>query len=309
MSTATGVVDLDAQWPRLTLADWEDTRITLHMWTQVIGKVRMALEPLINHWWQVTLYVSARGLTTSLMHAGGRDIEIEFDFIDHVLAIRATDGQVRLLPLERLSVADFYQSTMAALRDLGVPLHIWTRPQEVVEAVPFDQDTLHRSYDPEAVNRFWLAMVQIHRVMERFRAQFLGKVSPVHFFWGGFDMAVTRFSGRVAPKHPGGVPNCADWVQELAYSHEVSSCGYWPGGSAEGSFYAYAYPAPDGFAEWEVEPGPAYFDKEFSEFLLPYEAVRTARDPDGLLSTFFQSTYTAAAELAHWDRNALEVRS
>jgi hypothetical protein len=303
-AAATGIA---STWPKLTLADWEDTRITLHMWTQVVGKVRMALEPMINHWWQVTLYVSARGLTTSLMHADGRDIEIEFDFIDHVLAIRATDGEVRRVPLEPRSVADFYEATMAALRDVGVPLKIWDEPQEVVEAIPFDQDTQHHSYDPAAVNRFWLALVQIHRVMERFRAEFVGKVSPVHFFWGGFDMAVTRFSGRVAPKHPGGVPHCADWVQELAYSHEVSSCGYWPGGSAEGSFYAYAYPTPDGFAEWDVQPEAAYFDKELGEFLLPYQAVRTAKDPDALLSTFFQSTYTAAAELARWDRAALEV--
>jgi hypothetical protein len=224
-----------------------------------------------------------------------------------VLAIRATDGEVRRLPLEPRTVADFYQATMAALADLGVPVKIWTRPQEVVEAIPFAEDSQHRSYDAAAVNRFWLALVQIHRVMERFRAEFLGKVSPVHFFWGGFDMAVTRFSGRVAPKHPGGVPNCADWVQELAYSHEVSSCGYWPGGSAEGSFYAYAYPAPDGFAEWAVQPEAAYFDKELGEFLLPYQAVRTAKDPDALVATFFQSTYDAAADLARWDRAALEV--
>jgi hypothetical protein len=307
VSPAGGEVSLSAEWPRLTLADWEDTRVTVHMWSQVVGKIRMALEPMVNHWWQVTLYVSARGLTTSLMHVGGRGVEIEFDFIDHVLAIRTTDGELRRIPLEPRTVADFYQTTMAALSDLGIEVDIWTRPQEVVEAIPFDDDTVHRAYDADAINRFWLALVQSHRVMQGFRAEFLGKVSPVHFFWGGFDLAVTRFSGRTAPRHPGGVPNCADWIQELAYSHEVSSCGYWPGGSAEGSFYAYAYPTPDGFAEWEVEPGPAYFDKEFGEFLLPYEAVRTAEDPGGMLATFLQSTYDAAAELARWDRAALEV--
>jgi Family of unknown function (DUF5996) len=294
-------------WPELTLSQWHDTRDTLQLWTQVVGKVRLALEPMVNQWWQVTLYVSARGLTTSLMAAGDVGLEIEFDFVDHVLDLRTSSGTSRQVELAPRSVADFYQATMAALADLGLSPKIWTRPQEVVEAIPFAEDTQHHSYDPEAVNQFWLALVQIHRVMERFRAQFLGKVSPVHFFWGGFDMAVTRFSGRVAPKHPGGVPNCADWVQELAYSHEVSSCGFWPGGSAEGSFYAYAYPAPDGFAEWDVQPEAAYFDKELGEFLLPYQAVRTAKDPDALVSTFFQSTYDAAAELARWDRAALEV--
>ncbi|HEX3462283.1 MAG TPA: DUF5996 family protein [Acidimicrobiales bacterium] len=308
MSPSSPEVDPAFAWPELTLADWEDTRVTVHMWSQVVGKIRMALEPMVNHWWQVTFYVSARGLTTSLMHAGRRGVSIEFDFIDHRLVIRTTDGEVRHVSLEPRSVADFYQATMAALRDLGVEVKIWTRPQEVPEAIPFDQDTVHRAYDADAINRFWLALAQSHRVMEKFRGRFIGKVSPVHFFWGGFDLACTRFSGRPAPKHPGGVPNCADWVQELAYSHEVSSCGYWPGGSAEGSFYSYAYPAPDGFAEWEVEPGPAYFDKEFGEFLLPYQAVRSADDPEGLLFTFLQSTYTAAAELAGWDRAALEVR-
>jgi hypothetical protein len=308
VSPSSPVVDPASAWPELTLADWEDTRVTVHMWSQVVGKIRMALEPMVNHWWQVTFYVSARGLTTSLMHAGRRGVSIEFDFVDHQLVIRTTDGEVRQVSLEPRSVADFYQATMAALQDLGVEVKIWTRPQEVPEAIPFDQDTVHRAYDAEAINRFWLALAQSHRVMEKFRGRFIGKVSPVHFFWGGFDLACTRFSGRPAPKHPGGVPNCADWVQELAYSHEVSSCGYWPGGSAEGSFYAYAYPAPDGFGEWEVEPGPAYFDKEFGEFLLPYSAVRSADDPEGLLFTFLQSTYTAAAELAGWDRAALEVR-
>jgi hypothetical protein len=295
-------------WPDLTLSGWQDTRDTLHMWTQVVGKVRLALEPMINHWWQITLYVSARGLTTSIMPAGDRGLEIEFDFVDHVLDLRATDGARRQVPLEPRSVASFYQATMAALTDLGVQVTINPRPQEVVEAIPFDKDEVHRSYDPAAARRFWLGLVRMHDVLLRFRSGFIGKASPVHFFWGGADLCTTRFSGRPAPKHPGGVPNCADWVQELAYSHEVSSCGYWPGGSAEGSFYAYAYPEPLGFAGWAVEPAEAYYDADLGEFLLPYTAVRTASDPDQALLAFFQSTYDAAAELAGWDRAALEAR-
>jgi hypothetical protein len=294
-------------WPELTLSTWEDTLTTFHMWTQIVGKVRLAWEPMVNHWWQVPLYVSARGLTTSLMHREGTGVEIEFDLIDHVLQLRTTDGgngQVRLQPR---SVASFYEATMAALDKLGAPVRILPRPQEVREAIPFPEDEQHRSYDAAAVHRFWLALVQAHRVMTRFRARFIGKVSPVHFFWGGPDLAVTRFSGRTAPKHPGGVPNCADWVQELAYSHEVSSCGFWPGGSAEGSFYAYAYPPPAGFAAWPVQPAGAYYDAELGEFLLPYAAVRTAAEPDTDLLSFFQSTYEAAAELGGWDRAALEA--
>ncbi|MDQ1490056.1 MAG: hypothetical protein QOJ23_2570 [Actinomycetota bacterium] len=295
-------------WPDLTLAGWEDTRDTLHMWTQVVGKVRLALEPMINHWWQVTLYVSARGLTTSLMPAGDRGLEIEFDFVDHVLDLRTTDGARRQVPLEPRSVASFYQATMAALADIGVQVTINPRPQEVVEAIPFGEDEVHQSYDPAAAHRFWLALVRMHEVLLRFRSGFIGKASPVHFFWGGADLCTTRFSGRPAPRHPGGVPNCPDWVQELAYSHEVSSCGYWPGGSAEGAFYAYAYPEPLGFAGWPVEPADGYYDADLGEFLLPYTAVRTAKDPDQALLAFFQSTYEAAAELAGWDRAALEAR-
>jgi len=295
-------------WPDLTLSEWQDTRDTLHMWTQVVGKVRLALEPMINHWWQVTLYVSARGLTTSIMPAGDRGLEIEFDFIDHVLDLRATDGQRRQVPLEPRSVASFYQATMAALADIGVPVTINPRPQEVVEAIPFDKDEVHRSYDPAATHRFWVGLVRMHDVLLRFRSGFIGKASPVHFFWGGADLCTTRFSGRPAPRHRGGVPNCPDWVQEMAYSHEVSSCGYWPGGSGEGVFYAYAYPEPLGFAGWAVEPAEAYYDADLGEFLLPYTAVRTASDPDQALLAFFQSTYDAAAELAGWDRAALEAR-
>ncbi len=294
-------------WPRLTLSEWADTRETLHLWTQVVGKVRLALEPMVNHWWQVALYVSARGLTTSLMHANGRGIEIEFDFVDQHLHLRRSDGETREVALEPRTVASFYRSTMAALDDLGIRVAILALPSEVAIAIPFPEDEEHRAYDPAAAQRFWRALLQAHRVMQQFRARYLGKASPVHFFWGGADLAATRFSGRTAPLHPGGVPNCPDWVQQLAYSHEVHSCGYWPGGSAEGSFYAYAYPQPDGFAEWRVEPAAAYYDGALHEFLLPYEVVRTADNPDAMLLAFFQTTYEAAAELAGWDRGALEV--
>jgi hypothetical protein len=289
------------------LSAWVDTRDTLQLWTQVVGKVRLGLEPMLNHWWQVPLYVSARGLTTSLMHAGGRGLEMEFDFIDHRLQLRSSDGQTGDVALEPQSVASFYRATMKALGDLGIEVSILARPVEVAEAVPFAEDENHRSYDADAAHRFWLALVQSHRVMVEFRSRFIGKASPVHFFWGAADLAVTRFSGRPAPKHPGGVPNCADWVQELAYSHEVSSCGFWPGGDGEGMFYAYAYPQPDGFADWPVRPGPAAYNAELGEFVLPYTAVRTADDPAAMLLEFFQNTYEAAAELAYWDRAALEA--
>jgi hypothetical protein len=267
----------------------------------------MALEPMINHWWQVPLYLSARGLTTSLKHTEGRGLEIEFDFLDHVLDLRLSDGQNRKVALEPRSVANFYGATMAALDELDVHVKILPRPVEVAVAIPFAEDEEHHSYDAAAAQRFWLALLHAHRVMQQFRARFIGKASPVHFFWGGPDLAATRFSGRPAPKHPGGVPNCPDWVQEMAYSHEVHSCGFWPGGSEEGSFYAYAYPQPAGFADWPVQPEAAYYDHSLGEFILPYAAVRAANDPDALLLAFCQSTYEAAADLAGWDRAALEV--
>jgi len=297
----------DRTWPTLTLADWADTRDTLHLWTQIVGKVRLALSPMMNHWWQVPLYVSSRGLTTSLMHAPGTALEIEFDFIDHVLVLRTSAGTERAVVLEPRTVADFYASTMGALAELSVPVAILPQPQEVVAAIPFEDDVVHRSYDRDAAHRFWLALVNAHRVMNQFRSGFIGKASPVHYFWGAPDLAVTRFSGRRAPKHPGGVPNCADWVQELAYSHEVSSCGFWPGGAAEGVFYSYAYPAPAGFEDAAVLPEAARYDGELDEFLLPYEAVRTAPDPDAALLAFFESTYAAAADLGNWPRAELEV--
>ena len=294
-------------WPELTLSEWEGTKDALHLWTQVVGKVRLGLAPMINHWWQVPLYVSARGLTTSLMHAAGRGLEMEFDFVDQVLDIRTTDGQRRSVALVPCSVADFYETTLSALADVDVSVRIFPQPQEMSDATPFPEDIEPRPYDGEAARRFWLALVQANRVMTLFRARYQGKVSPVHFFWGAADLAVTRFSGRRAPRHPGGVPNCPDWVQELAYSHEVSSCGFWPGGSDEGSFYAYAYPVPDGFADWSVQPAAAYFDQQLGEYILPYRDVRLADDPDAVLLAFFQSTYEAAAELAVWDRSSLEV--
>jgi hypothetical protein len=250
-----------AMWPDLSLT-WNDTRDTLHLWTQVVGKVRLALMPMINHWWQVPLYVSARGLTTSLMHTGGRGLEIEFDFVDHALALRTTDGASGLVTLEPRSVASFYAATLAALDELDVHLTLYGRPSEVVEAIPFAEDEVHGSYDAGAAQRFWLALVQSHRVLMQFRAGFTGKASPVHFFWGGADLCTTRFSGRPAPKHRGGVPNCPDWVQVMAYSHEVSSCGYWPGFGNEGAFYAYAYPVPEGFSDWRVEPAAALYDAD-----------------------------------------------
>jgi hypothetical protein len=295
-------------WPELTLTEWEDTRDTLHLWTQIVGKVRLGLEPMLNHWWQVTLYVSARGLTTSLMATGdGRGLEIEFDFIDHVLRVQATDGGELTVPLVPQSVADFYAATMAALAALNVTVTVFPRPNEIADAIPFPEDVRYRPYDAGAAQRFWRALVQADRVMRRFRSGFLGKASPVHFFWGAADLAVTRFSGRTAPLHPGGVPNCPDRVQQLAYSHELHSCGFWPGGSAEGSFYAYAYPQPDGFAEWPIAPAAARYDTAAGEFILPYAAVRTAPDPDAMLLAFFQSSYEAAAELGAWDRPALEA--
>jgi hypothetical protein len=294
-------------WPRLTLSEWEGTRDAIHLWTQIVGKIRLGVAPMVNHWWQVVLYVSARGLTTSLMHVGNIGLEIEFDFIDHHLYFRTSGGRTIALALRSGSIADFYSAVIASLDELGLSVPIYPQPAEIADAIPFSEDVKQREYDPEAAHRFWLGLTQIERVMQLFRARFSGKVSPVHYFWGAADLAVSRFSGRTAPRHPGGVPNCPDWVQELAYSHEVSSCGYWPGGSEEGSFYAYAYPVPEGFSEWRVEPAAASFDSQLGEFLLPYSAVRESADPDAELLAFFQSTYEAAATLARWDREAFET--
>lgn len=296
-------------WPEIPVAAWQDTRDTLHMWTQIVGKVRLALEPVVNHSWQVPLYVNARGLTTSLMPYGPRGVEMTFDLHRHVLDIRTTDGGERLVRLEPRSVADFYAETMARLAEVDVKVEILARPVEVPVAIPFAEDETHAAYDADYAHRFWLSLVQAQRVFSEFRSGFVGKVSPVHFFWGAFDLAVTRFSGREAPLHPGGVPNCADWVMQDAYSHEVSSCGYWPGGAAEGAFYSYAYPEPDGFRDWPVTPEGATYVADLGEYVLPYELVRTSADPDGTLLSFLQTTYEAAAEPAGWDRARLEPRS
>jgi len=287
-------------WPALVVADWQDTRDTVHLWTQIVGKVRMAASPHINHWWHVPLYVDARGLTTSLMPHRNRGFDISFDFVEHRLHIRVTDGSSRSMALEPRSVADFYTEFCAHLDALDVAVPIHPSPVEVAEAIPFAEDTSHASYDAAAMKDFWTSLVSADRVMSAFRADFSGKNSPVHFFWGAFDLAVTRFSGREAPPHPGGVPNCPDWVMTEAYSDEVSSAGYWPGGAEEGIFYSYAYPQPAGFESADIGVEGAYFDTDLGEFVLPYRTVRTAAEPDRLLRQFLDSTAAVAQRLASW---------
>lgn len=298
----------DTTWPSLPLAAWQDTYETLHLWTQIVGKIRLALAPKLNHWWHSTLYVTPRGLTTSAIPYGTRTFEISFDFIDHHLQIKTSDGTTRTITLVPRSVADFYQDVIDTLHAIGIEVRIWTIPQEVQDPIPFEQDYKHAAYDPESAQRFWRILLQADRVMTAFRSRFIGKSSPVHFFWGSFDLAVTRFSGGRAPEHPGGVPNMADWVTREAYSHEVSSCGFWPGGGTvvDPVFYAYAYPTPQGFPDYLIQPKEAFYSSEMGEFILPYEAVRQADNPDELLLTFLQSTYDAAANLGNWDRAALE---
>ena len=294
-------------WPDLPFAEWCDTRATLHMWMQIVGKIRLAQAPLINHWWQVPLYVTSHGLTTSPIPYGERVFEISFDFIDHRLTIETNDGGAAAFALRPQSVADFYGEVMRRLHALGFDISIWTTPVEIPDPIPFEQDQTHAAYDPDYANRFWRILLQADRVLTAFRAGFLGKASPVHFFWGSFDLAVTRFSGRRAPPHPG-APNIADRVTREAYSHEVSSCGFWPGGAGmeQPIFYSYAYPQPPGFAEAPVRPEAAFYNRDFGEFILSYDAVRHAASPDEALLDFLQSTYEAAATLAHWDRAALE---
>lgn len=294
------------QWPSLRVDDWTATRDTLHMWAQIVGKIRLRHMPLINHWWQVTLYVSPRGLTTGAIPTRGALFDMEFDFIDHVLLIRHSDGGRGSVALEPKSVAAFYEETLAALDRLGIESLIAPSPNEVTHAIPFAEDYEHTSYDAQAARLFWQQLVQAQRVIAEFRASFVGKVSPVHFFWGAMDLACTRFSGRLAPLHPGGAPNCPDYVMAEGYSGELSSCGFWPGGGQEGAFYSYAYPQPDGFAEYPVEPEGAYFSESHGEFLLPYEVARAAEDPDRAVIRFLQTTYEAAADLGRWDRAALE---
>jgi uncharacterized protein DUF5996 len=297
------------RWPELPYAAWKDARDTLHLWTQAVGKIRMALSPWLNHSWHVALYVTVRGLTTSPIPWRTGSFQIDFDFIDHVLWLRTSEGHFRQVMLKPMSVAEFYQALMIALRELGIDVRITTMPCEIADCIPFEQDTRHAAYDADFANRFWRVLLAASDVFARFRTGFLGKASPVHFFWGSFDLAVTRFSGRLAPRHPGGVPHLPDTVAQEAYSHEESSAGFWPGGGGPidyAAFYSYAYPAPEGFAAAKVKPAQAFFSKELGEFLLPYDAVRTARDPDAALMEFLQSTYDAAADLAKWDRKALE---
>jgi hypothetical protein len=296
------------RWPALPVADWQDTRDTLQLYTQVIGKVRMANEPLVNHWWNVPLYLTSRGLTTSLMpHPTGPSFQIDVDLVAHRLEVTTVDGRRRELRLEPRTVADFHASVMGMLEELDVPTAIWPMPVEIAGAVPFPEDREHASYDADAVHRFWLALVEMTRVFAVFRSRFLGKASPIHLFWGALDLAYTRFSGRGAPPHPGGAPNCGPHVMHEAYSQEVSSCGYWPGPPGEeGVFYAYAYPEPPGYRSSPLLPRGARWDDGLAEFVLPYELVRTAGDPDALLLEFLQSTYEAAATKAGWDRAALE---
>jgi len=295
-------------WPALPLAAWSDTYATLHMWTQIVGKIRLALSPWLNHSWHVTLYVTARGLTTSPIPYGTQTFQIDFDFIAHQLTIQAGDGRTVGLPLRAESVAAFYTRLMAEMDALQLHVSMRAKPCEVVDPLPFDQDETHCYYDPEYASRFWYILVQADRVFKEFRARFIGKCSPVHFFWGAPDLAVTRFSGRLAPRHPGGIPNLADWVTREAYSHEVSSCGFWPGGGPihYAAFYSYAYPEPAGFAEAPVKPGAAFYSTDFREFILPYDAVRQAPSPDDTLLDFLQTTYDAAANLGQWNRAALE---
>jgi Family of unknown function (DUF5996) len=295
-------------WPELPTAAWRETYATLHLWTQIIGKIRFARSPWLNHSWHVALYVTARGLTTSPIPDGTMTFQIDFDFIDHVLRISTSDGATRQLELAGQSVASFYTAVMAALAELGIDIAINDMPNELPDPIRFPEDRQHASYDADAVRRFFQILVNADRLFKQFRTGFLGKASPVHFFWGSFDLAVTRFSGRRAPRHPGGVPHLPDAVACEAYSHEESSAGFWPGGGAIDypAFYSYAYPEPSGFRTTQVRPEAAFFSETLGEFILPYDAVRTAARPDQALLEFLQSTYEAAANAAKWDREALE---
>jgi hypothetical protein len=295
-------------WPDLPLDAWSETYATLHLYAQIVGKVRLVQSPWVNHSWHVTFYVTPRGLTTSAIPHGSRAFRIDFDFIDHRVTIASSDGARGGFALEPRSVAAFYTALMDELTRLGLPVTIYRKPNEVADAIRFDEDETHRSYDSEYANRFWRILVQSDRVFKRFRAGFIGKCSPVHFFWGAPDLAVTRFSGRSAPPHPGGVPNLPDRVAREAYSHEVSSCGFWPGGGAvrHAAFYSYAYPEPRGYADATVKPESACYNTDLREFILPYDAVRRSPAPDETLLEFLQTTYDAAADLAKWDRAALE---
>jgi hypothetical protein len=301
------VADEEGLWPELPWREWEPTISTVHMWAQVVGKVRMALAPPLNHWWHTTLYVTSRGLTTSPIPYRDRMFQVDFDFIDHRLEVTDTVGRSLTIPLVAQSVARFHREFMDGLHSLDIDVRIWTKPVEVAEAIPFELDDQHHTYDPGHAHLFWRGLLQAQRVMKEFQTGFVGKASPVQFFWGGFDLAATRYSGRPAPLHPGGVPNCPTWVMEEAYCREESSVGWWPLSDAPGpSFYAYTYPEPDGFRTAPAGPPAAFFDDRFREFLLPYDAVRRSADPDARVLEFFQATYEAGADLGGWDRATLE---
>jgi hypothetical protein len=302
------LTDTPRGWPALPLEAWADTYATLHLWLQIAGKVRLAQSPWLNHSWHATLYVTPSGLTTSPIPYGLRTFAISFDFIAHEVSVACNDGGRRAFALEPQSVATFYRRLMEAMAALDLHVRIHKRPNEIADAIPFEQDETHRAYDAEYAHRFWQVLVQVDRVLKQFRVEFIGKSSPVHLFWGGLDLAVTRFSGRPAPPHPGGIPNLPDWVTREAYSHEVSSCGFWPGGGpiAHAAFYSYAYPEPAGFAQAVVNPNGAFYSMDFREFILPYDVVRESTAPDEVLRAFLQSTYEAAANLGQWDRKALE---
>ena len=295
-------------WPALPLGEWRPTYDTLHLWSQIVGKTRLALAPMQNHWWQVALWVTSRGLGGPPLPCGDLTLDVDFDFLDHQLVVRTSDGATRSLPLAPRTVADFYGEYLALLRALDIDVKIRPVPAEMETVVPFTEDRTHASYDPDAAQRCWRALAQADRVLRAFRGRFLGKCSPVHFWWGGFDLSCTRFNGRIAPRHPGGIPNLPDWITREAYSHECISAGWWPGGGAleEAAFYAYAYPEPAGLPEARVLPAKAYYHPQLREFILPYDAVRQAPDPDAALLEFLQNTYGAAADLARWDRAALE---
>jgi Family of unknown function (DUF5996) len=297
-----------AAWPELPYAAWKDSYATLHLWTQIVGKIRLVQTPWLNHSWHVVLYVSPRGLSTSLIPYGERSFQLEFDFVNHVLWVSTDDGAVRQIGLFPRSVADFYDDLMQTLSELGIEIHIHEMPNELPDPIRFSEDRTHASYDKDYAERHWRILLRVERVLYAFRTSFIGKCSPVHFFWGSFDLAVTRFSGRRAPLHPGGVPYLPDAVAQEAYSHEVSSAGFWPGNDAipYPAFYSYAYPEPEGFTSAAIRPAEAFYSQDLSEYILPYDAVRTAKDPDAALMDFLTSTSDAAASLATWDRAALE---
>lgn len=304
---STALNSVTEQWPPLPQNDWSTTCSTLQLWMQIVGKIRLALTPHINHAWNVTLYPTVRGVTTSPMPCGPRMLQIDFDFLDHTLCMETNWDERTGIPLQAMSVARFYARVMEEMDRIGCPVHIWPKPVEVASPIPFEQDDTHRSYDPDYAQRFWRVLLQAARVITQFRSRFVGKVSPVHLFWGAMDLACTRFSGRTAPEHKS-MPGLPDRVTRDAYSHEVSSCGFWPGATGvDAMFYSYAYPEPPGYAGYEIGPSAAGYDKNFGEFVLPYEAVRTSSDPDATLLVFLQTTYEAAANCAKWDRAALET--